>query len=83
MKTITVERAENLIGLLKKLTLRFIMQASAAIKNVVFSKTGAWVYSDTELARLELPEVDVGLCGALSIALQLQDPLARLINREC
>jgi uncharacterized protein len=47
---------------------------------VVVSEAGASVYSASELASKELPELDVSLRGAVSIARRLQDPLAELVK---
>ena len=47
---------------------------------VVVSEAGASVYSASELARDELPGLDVSLRGAVSIARRLQDPLAELVK---
>ncbi len=60
--------------------------ASTAIENVVkiekvvVSEAGASVYSASEFASLEMPDVDVSLRGAASIARRLQDPLAELVK---
>ncbi len=51
-----------------------------AIKKVVVSEAGASVYSASELAGSELPDLDVSLRGAVSIARRLQDPLAELVK---
>ncbi|MDB4917346.1 MAG: binding domain protein [Gemmatimonadetes bacterium] len=47
---------------------------------VVVNEAGASVYSASELARDELPGLDVSLRGAVSIARRLQDPLAELVK---
>jgi uncharacterized protein len=47
---------------------------------VVVSEAGASVYSASEFASKELPELDVSLRGAVSIARRLQDPLAELVK---
>ncbi|GGG74338.1 RNA-binding protein [Salipiger pallidus] len=47
---------------------------------VVVSEAGASVYSASELAAREFPELDVSLRGAVSIARRLQDPLAELVK---
>ena len=47
---------------------------------VVVNEAGASVYSASELARVELPGLDVTLRGAVSIARRLQDPLAELVK---
>ena len=58
--------------------------ASAApdlqLQKVVVSEAGASVYSASEFASKELPELDVSLRGAVSIARRLQDPLAELVK---
>jgi len=52
----------------------------ARIDKVVVSEAGASVYSASEYASKELPELDVSLRGAVSIARRLQDPLAELVK---
>jgi uncharacterized protein len=47
---------------------------------VVVSEAGASVYSASEFASKELPDLDVSLRGAVSIARRLQDPLAELVK---
>jgi uncharacterized protein len=47
---------------------------------IVVSEAGASVYSASEFASRELPELDVSLRGAVSIARRLQDPLAELVK---
>ena len=47
---------------------------------VVVSEAGASVYSASEFASREFPELDVSLRGAVSIARRLQDPLAELVK---
>lgn len=49
---------------------------------VMVSEAGASVYSASALAAKELPELDVSLRGAVSIARRLQDPLAELVKIE-
>ncbi len=49
---------------------------------VIVSEAGASVYSASELAAAEFPELDVSLRGAASIARRLQDPLAELVKIE-
>ncbi len=49
---------------------------------VVTSEAGASVYSASELASREFPDVDVSIRGAISIARRLQDPLAELVKIE-
>ena len=50
--------------------------------SVIVSEAGASVYSASELASEELPELDVVYRGAVSIARRLQDPLAELVKIE-
>lgn len=54
----------------------------ANVKKIVVSEAGASVYSASELAAKEFPELDVSLRGAVSIARRLQDPLAELVKIE-
>lgn len=50
------------------------------LAKVVVSEAGASVYSASELASKEFPDIDVSLRGAVSIARRLQDPLAELVK---
>ena len=50
------------------------------LTKIVVSEAGASVYSASEFASRELPELDVSLRGAVSIARRLQDPLAELVK---
>jgi protein Tex len=52
----------------------------AVLEKVVVSEAGASVYSASEFASNELPDLDVSLRGAVSIARRLQDPLAELVK---
>ncbi|EGV18918.1 Tex family protein [Thiocapsa marina] len=52
------------------------------LRSLVVSEAGASVYSASEFASKELPELDVSLRGAVSIARRLQDPLAELVKIE-
>ncbi len=51
-----------------------------SLQKLVVSEAGASVYSASELASAEFPDVDVSLRGAVSIARRLQDPLAELVK---
>jgi uncharacterized protein len=51
-----------------------------AISYVIVSEAGASVYSASDLARKEFPDLDVSMRGAISIARRLQDPLAELVK---
>ncbi len=53
---------------------------SREVKVVSVSEAGASVYSASELARTELPDLDVTIRGAVSIGRRLQDPLAELVK---
>ncbi|NND90533.1 MAG: RNA-binding transcriptional accessory protein [Granulosicoccus sp.] len=53
---------------------------SRLLTRVVVSEAGASVYSASQLAEAELPELDVTIRGAVSIARRLQDPLAELVK---
>ncbi len=50
------------------------------LQKIIVSEAGASVYSASELAAQEFPELDVSLRGAVSIARRLQDPLAELVK---
>jgi len=65
--------AADLIKLLAKASDR-------PVDKVVVSEAGASVYSASEFASQEMPDVDVSLRGAASIARRLQDPLAELVK---
>jgi uncharacterized protein len=56
--------------------------ADLNLAKVVVSEAGASVYSASELASKEFPDVDVSIRGAVSIARRLQDPLAELVKIE-
>ncbi len=52
------------------------------MQKIVVSEAGASVYSASELAAKEFPDLDVSIRGAVSIARRLQDPLAELVKIE-
>jgi len=52
------------------------------LQKIMVSEAGASVYSASEFASLEFPDLDVSLRGAVSIARRLQDPLAELVKIE-
>ncbi len=54
----------------------------AKVQKIVVSEAGASVYSASEFAAKEFPNLDVSLRGAVSIARRLQDPLAELVKIE-
>jgi uncharacterized protein len=69
----TDKLAADLIKLLEK-------AEQSGVQKVVVSEAGASVYSASEFASQEMPDVDVSLRGAASIARRLQDPLAELVK---
>lgn len=59
-----------------------VKDSNPGITKVMVSEAGASVYSASELAANEFPDLDVSLRGAVSIARRLQDPLAELVKIE-
>ncbi|MBE9609498.1 Tex family protein [Chitinilyticum piscinae] len=57
-----------------------VKAAGGKLQKIVVSEAGASVYSASELAAKEFPDLDVSLRGAVSIARRLQDPLAELVK---
>ncbi|HYS44149.1 MAG TPA: helix-hairpin-helix domain-containing protein, partial [Geobacteraceae bacterium] len=57
-----------------------LAQAGKRVPVVVVSEAGASVYSASEIARAEFPDLDLTVRGAISIARRLQDPLAELVK---
>ena len=57
-------------------------KTTLTLQKIVVSEAGASVYSASELAAQEFPDLDVSLRGAVSIARRLQDPLAELVKIE-
>ncbi|QIM52012.1 Tex family protein [Hydrogenophaga crocea] len=57
-----------------------LLKRHPGAQKVVVSESGASVYSASEFASQEMPDVDVSLRGAASIARRLQDPLAELVK---
>ena len=55
-------------------------QPALHLRKMVVSEAGASVYSASEYASREFPDIDVSLRGAVSIARRLQDPLAELVK---
>ena len=72
--------AADLMKLLEKTAHPSAEWSPAAIQKIVVSEAGASVYSASEFASQEMPDVDVSLRGAASIARRLQDPLAELVK---
>ncbi len=56
------------------------MRPELKLTKIVVSEAGASVYSASEFASRELPDLDVSIRGAVSIARRLQDPLAELVK---
>jgi uncharacterized protein len=72
-------------GTASRETERFFAQVkeqfpAVTAQKVIVSEAGASVYSASELAALEFPDLDVSLRGAVSIGRRLQDPLAELVK---
>ncbi|WP_391088804.1 Tex-like N-terminal domain-containing protein [Vibrio sp. NH-UV-68] len=57
-----------------------IQRGNLKVQKIMVSEAGASVYSASELAANEFPNLDVSLRGAVSIARRLQDPLAELVK---
>ncbi len=65
-----------------KLVAELMKEEGITLNKVMVSEAGASVYSASEFAAREFPELDVSLRGAVSIARRLQDPLAELVKIE-
>ena len=76
----TDKLAADLIKIMAKSAVVQAGRSQVAIEKVVVSEAGASVYSASEFASQEMPDVDVSLRGAASIARRLQDPLAELVK---
>ena len=72
--------AAELIKIIAKQAVTQEGRTQSAIEKVVVSEAGASVYSASEFASQEMPNIDVSLRGAASIARRLQDPLAELVK---
>ncbi len=57
-----------------------IRQRSLSVTKVVVSESGASIYSASEIAAQEFPDLDLTVRGAISIGRRLQDPLAELVK---
>jgi uncharacterized protein len=63
------------------LYIKGMMQRSGrSLEHIMVSESGASVYSTSDIAREEFPNLDVSIRGAISIARRLQDPLAELVK---
>lgn len=74
-------------GTASRETDRFVADMMAAnptlaLQKVMVNEAGASVYSASEIAATEMPDLDVSIRGAVSIARRLQDPLAELVKIE-
>ncbi len=59
-----------------------LKEAGISVPVVMVSEAGASIYSASDIAREEFPELDLTVRGAISIARRLQDPLAELVKVE-
>jgi uncharacterized protein len=64
----------------ESLVVKVIKDGLQHVKYAIVNEAGASVYSASPLARRELPDLDVSIRGAVSIARRLQDPLAELVK---
>ena len=59
-----------------------LKEAGVNVPVVMVSESGASVYSASDIAREEFPDLDITVRGAISIARRLQDPLAELVKTD-
>ena len=59
-----------------------IVKHALSVSKVMVSESGASIYSASELAGKEFPDLDITVRGAISIARRLQDPLAELVKTD-
>ncbi|MDF1553674.1 MAG: Tex family protein [Deferrisomatales bacterium] len=59
-----------------------LAEAGLELPTVIVSEAGASIYSASEIAREEFPDLDLTVRGAISIARRLQDPLAELVKLD-
>ena len=59
-----------------------IREHQLSVTKVMVSESGASIYSASELAGQEFPDLDITVRGAISIARRLQDPLAELVKTD-
>lgn len=64
----------------EQLSAQFIKDTKSNVRYIITNEAGASVYSASPLAKSELPQLDVSLRGAVSIARRVQDPLAELVK---
>lgn len=66
----------------EQMVAEFIRHNKGTLHYLMVNEAGASVYSASDLARAEMPDLDVTLRGAVSIARRAQDPLAELVKIE-
>ena len=66
----------------EKLAAELIQQVGGGLNYLITNEAGASVYSASPEARKEMPDLDVSIRGAVSIARRVQDPLAELVKIE-
>jgi uncharacterized protein len=59
---------------------QFVTELNLSVPVVMVSESGASIYSASDVARAEFPDIDLTIRGAISIARRLQDPLAELVK---
>ncbi len=64
----------------EQLAAQIVKEVSGGLHYLITNEAGASVYSASPLARAELPDLDVSIRGAVSIARRVQDPLAELVK---
>lgn len=64
----------------EQLVAELIKESCPNLQYLVTNEAGASVYSASDLARQEFPDLDVSIRGAISIARRVQDPLAELVK---
>jgi uncharacterized protein len=64
----------------EEFTARLINEHNLKVHYIIVNEAGASVYSASKISKEELPELDVSLRGAVSIARRVQDPLAELVK---
>lgn len=69
-------------GLLKKQAKKLDEAGVGAVTKVMVSEAGASIYSASDIAVKEFPDLDITVRGAISIARRLQDPLAELVKSD-
>jgi uncharacterized protein len=76
----TEQLAAEVVGEVDKDASKQENKGRRALAYVIVNEAGASVYSASDEARREFPELDVSMRGAVSIARRLQDPLAELVK---